>query len=709
MDDLSRQRLLSGNLKTLITTQHIVGVTTNPSIFQAALTDGASYQQQIGELAARGADVDDTVRVVTTDDVRDATDLFSGVYSRTGGVDGRVSIEVDPRLAHDTEGTIAQAQELFKIVDRANVLIKIPATLAGLPAITAVIAEGISVNVTLIFSLDRYRAVMDAYLAGLEQATANGHQLSDIHSVASFFVSRVDLEIDKRLKAIGTPDAEALLGAAAIANARLAYQAYEQTFAGARWDALAAAGANKQRPLWASTGVKDPAYDDTRYVVELVAPGTVNTAPEKTINAVADHGVIRGNTIAGTYGEAAAVFSDLAALGIDVDDVFAVLEAEGVEKVRTGLDRTAGQCCRRTPERPPGTVTTGDDAPGSWARRVARPVTVNWQVGALKGDRGMVTMRDVAEKAGVSTATVSHVLNNTRKVNPGTVAAVREAVARTGYVNDGVARAMRTGATRTIGLAMSAISNPYFGDVVHSIEELLTQQDYSLLLADTHDNPDSEKRAIGDLLRQRPTGIILAPSAYPGDVLTAVAARKIPLVCIDRVIPGIDSVGVENETAVQKLVAHLIDLGHQRISMVAGRQGLTTTEERVKGYTTQMAAARTAHHRRLGAPRGLPRIRRPAGRPGRVGRPGPTDGPGCREQPDDDRCHAGAAGCRAVRSRRSRARRVRRFRMERPVQPPTHRSCATRKRNGLHRGLTAVGPNGRTRIRNPANSPHPDH
>ena len=225
---------MSGNLKALITDQHIVGVTTNPSIFQAALTDGASYQRQIAELAARGANVDDTVRVVTTDDVRDATDLFSGVYSRTGGVDGRVSIEVDPRLAHDTEATIAQAQELFKIVDRANVLIKIPATLAGLPAITAVIAEGISVNVTLIFSLDRYRAVMDAYLAGLEQAAANGHQLSDIHSVASFFVSRVDLEIDKRLKAIGTPHAQALLGAAAIANARLAYQAYEQTFAGDR-------------------------------------------------------------------------------------------------------------------------------------------------------------------------------------------------------------------------------------------------------------------------------------------------------------------------------------------------------------------------------------------------------------------------------------------------------------------------------------------
>ena len=319
----------------------------------------------------------------------------------------------------------------------------------------------------------------------------------------------------------------------------------------------------------------------------------------------------------------------------------------------------------------------------------------------------MVTMRDVAQKAGVSTATVSHVLNNTRKVNASTAAAVREALAHTGYVNDGVARAMRTGATRTIGLAMSAISNPYFGDVVHSIEELLTQQDYSLLLADTHDNPDSEKRAIGDLLRQRPTGIILAPSAYPGDVVTAVAARKIPLVCIDRVIPGIDSVGVENETAVQKLVAHLIDLGHTRISMVAGRQGLTTTEERIKGYTTQMAAAGLP--RRLVAPRRLPRVRRPAGRPGRTGRPRPADRPGGREQPDDHRRDARVAGCRADRARRPRTGRVRRLRMERPVQPPTDRRRATRKRNGLHRGLAAAGQNGRTRIGNPANSTHPDH
>jgi transaldolase len=332
LDDLSRQRLHSGNLKTLIAEEHIVGVTTNPSIFQAALKDGASYQKQIGELAARGAGVDDTVREVTTDDVRDACDLFSATFEESNHVDGRVSIEVDPRLAHDTEGTVAQAQELHKIVDRPNVLIKIPATLAGLPAIAAATAEGISVNVTLIFSLDRYKAVMDAYISGLEQAKEGGHDLSQIHSVASFFVSRVDTEIDKRLKAIGTPEAAALEGEAAIANARLAYQAYEQTFTGDRWDALEKAGATKQRPLWASTGVKDPKYDDTRYVVELVAPNTVNTAPEKTIDAVRDHGVIRGNTIEGTYAQASSVFSSLEAIGIDLTDVFHVLETEAVDK-----------------------------------------------------------------------------------------------------------------------------------------------------------------------------------------------------------------------------------------------------------------------------------------------------------------------------------------------------------------------------------------
>ena len=332
LDDLSRQRLHSGNLAELIPAKHIVGVTTNPSIFAAALADGESYQIQADELAARHASVDDAVRAMTTDDVRDACDLFRDLYDSTEGVDGRVSIEVEPGLAHDTAGTVAQAQELFKIVDRPNVLIKIPATLAGLPAITSTLAEGISVNVTLIFSLDRYEKVIEAFIAGLDQAKANGHDLSKIHSVASFFVSRVDTEIDARLTKIGSPEASSLLGKAAIANARLAYQLFEQKFAGEQWEVLAAAGAHPQRPLWASTGVKDPKYDDTQYVVELVAPHTVNTAPEKTIDAVADHGVIRGNTIEGTYGAASATFSALEAVGIDLKDVFEVLETEGVDK-----------------------------------------------------------------------------------------------------------------------------------------------------------------------------------------------------------------------------------------------------------------------------------------------------------------------------------------------------------------------------------------
>src|SRR6478609_8324890 len=352
LDDLSRQRLQSGNLKDLIADSHIVGVTTNPLIFQAALKDGASYQQQIGELAARGADVDDTVREVTTDDVRDACDLFTATFEASDHVDGRVSIEVDPRLAHDTEGTVAQAQELHKIVDRPNLLIKIPATLAGLPAITAVIAEGISVNVTLIFSVERHRAVMDAYLAGLDAAKEAGHDLSKIHSVASFFVSRVDTEIDKRLEKIGGDSGEgtalALRGQAGVANARLAYAAYEEVFVGgSRFEALKADGARVQRPLWASTGVKNPDYSDTLYITELVAPNTVNTMPEKTMDAVADHGVITGDTVTGTASAAQEMFDKLTAVGIDLPDVFKVLEDEGVDKFEKSwlelLDATQGQ------------------------------------------------------------------------------------------------------------------------------------------------------------------------------------------------------------------------------------------------------------------------------------------------------------------------------------------------------------------------------
>ena len=337
LDDLSRERLRSGNLAGLVADSHVVGVTTNPSIFQKALSEGAAYDEQLRDLALRGTDVGEAVRALTTYDVRWACDVLRPVYDATDGVDGRVSIEVDPRIAHDPDRTVAEAKALWWLVDRPNLYIKIPATLAGLPAITAVLAEGISVNVTLIFSLERYDAVMDAFLAGLEQAKANGHDLSRLGSVASFFVSRVDSEVDGRLG-----QGHELRGKAAIANARLAYQHYEQVFAGERWAAIAAAGARPQRPLWASTGVKDPAYDDTQYVVELVAPGTVNTMPEATLEAVADHGVVRGDTVTAAYGDAQMVLAGLAEAGISYDQVVQQLEDEGVEKFEQAWDQLIG-------------------------------------------------------------------------------------------------------------------------------------------------------------------------------------------------------------------------------------------------------------------------------------------------------------------------------------------------------------------------------
>ncbi|MFB7441190.1 MULTISPECIES: transaldolase [Streptomyces] len=332
LDDLSRKRIASGNLAELVETRHVVGVTTNPSIFQAAIGSGEGYEEQLGDLAERGVTVDEAVRMMTTADVRAAADILRQVYDATAGRDGRVSIEVDPRLAHNTGATVAEAKQLSWLVDRPNVMIKIPATKAGLPAITEVIGLGISVNVTLIFSLERYRAVMDAYLAGLEKAKAAGIDLATIHSVASFFVSRVDSEIDKRLTKVGTDEALALKGRAALANARLAYEAYEEVFASARWTALAPAGANKQRPLWASTGVKDPSYKDTLYVDELVAPGTVNTMPEATLNATADHGDIHGDAVTGGYAQARADLAAVEGLGISYDEVVDQLEDEGVSK-----------------------------------------------------------------------------------------------------------------------------------------------------------------------------------------------------------------------------------------------------------------------------------------------------------------------------------------------------------------------------------------
>lgn len=332
LDDLSRSRLASGSLAELVSSGGVVGVTTNPSIFEKALAHGEAYAEQISDLAQRNVSLDEAVRSLTTADVRWACDVLRPAFDSSGGADGRVSIEVDPRLANDTATTIAEARALWWLVDRPNLLIKIPATLEGLPAITQVLSEGISVNVTLIFGIDRYRAVMEAFIAGLEQAHANGHDLASIQSVASFFVSRVDTEIDQRLAKLDAEVAGPLFGRAAIANARLAFAAYQEVFETPRWGALAALGAPRQRPLWASTGVKDPAYDDTRYVIELVARGTVNTMPEATLDAVADHGVVRGDTMTGSAAEAQSTLDALIAAGIDVDAVIELLEVEGVQK-----------------------------------------------------------------------------------------------------------------------------------------------------------------------------------------------------------------------------------------------------------------------------------------------------------------------------------------------------------------------------------------
>jgi transaldolase len=352
LDDLSRARLKTGNLADLVDERQVVGVTSNPTIFAKALAEAEDYEGQVADLAARGVSVDEAVRAITAFDVRWACDVLRGAYDRTDGKDGRVSLEVDPRLAHDSRATVAEARALWWLVDRANAMIKIPATQAGLQPIADATAEGVCVNVTLIFSLDRYRAVMDSYLDGLERAHAAGIDLSAIRSVASFFVSRIDTEVDKRLDAIGTAAAKELRSKAAVANARLAYEAYEEVFSSERWAALEAAGANKQRPLWASTSVKDPSLPDTMYVDELIAPNTVNTMPEGTITATAEHGTIEGDTVTSNYEHAREVMAGLADVGVDFDDVVKVVEDEGVEKfekswqelidtVTTALDKAA--------------------------------------------------------------------------------------------------------------------------------------------------------------------------------------------------------------------------------------------------------------------------------------------------------------------------------------------------------------------------------
>ena len=340
LDDLSRDLIHGGDLQKLVDESSVVGVTTNPSIFAAAISGSKSYDDQLHALAVRSVSVEEALRTITAADVRDACDLLEPIFARTGR-DGRVSLEVAPGLAHDEDGTAAEAAHLWWLVDRPNLFIKIPATLASLPAITTTIAKGISVNVTLIFSLERYKAVMEAYIAGLEQRLAEDENASfeGIESVASFFVSRVDTEIDKRLDASGA-DAS-LKGKAGVANAQLAYQAYEEVFSSDRWKALEAKGASKQRALWASTGVKNPDYSDTLYLSELTAPDTVNTMPGKTMQAFADHGAI-GTPIQSSYAEAEKVMADVAAAGIDFDDVFRVLEEEAVQKFVDAWDDLTG-------------------------------------------------------------------------------------------------------------------------------------------------------------------------------------------------------------------------------------------------------------------------------------------------------------------------------------------------------------------------------
>ncbi|WP_209373111.1 transaldolase [Brevibacterium renqingii] len=351
LDDLSRTRLESGDLARLIDESSVTGVTTNPTIFANAISAASDYDSAVAELGREGADVDAAIEALTTADVAEAARVFRPVFDATDGDDGRVSIEVAPPLAHDAEATVESAKALWERVGEPNAMIKIPATEAGLRAIAETIAAGISVNVTLVFSLTRYRHVVEAFLQGLEKARAAGHDLATIRSVASIFVSRVDTEIDARLDALDDPAAADLKGRAGIANCVLAHEIHSQLFASERFKVLELAGARPQRLLWASTGVKNPDYADTMYVSELVAPNTVNTMPEPTLQAFADHGEVTREITAEDYRAADEVFDALARLGIDYAEVMTVLEEQGLEKfdvswtelqetIRTALDRS---------------------------------------------------------------------------------------------------------------------------------------------------------------------------------------------------------------------------------------------------------------------------------------------------------------------------------------------------------------------------------
>ena len=325
LDDLSRARLSNGSLSKLIAEDNVVGVTTNPSIFNAAIGNSDLYAPDIKRLS--DLSIDEIITELTCSDVSAACDLFLPVYENSKHLDGRISIEVDPRFARDTKSTIDQGLALWKRINKPNLMIKVPATVEGLPAITELIANGVSVNVTLIFSVKRYRQVMKAYADGLTAALGKNLQINEIFSVASFFISRIDTEVDKAL----SPDSE-LKGMAAIANAILAYQAFEDFAKTQEWQTLQSKGANLQRPLWASTGVKDPAYDPTRYVMQLVAAHTVNTMPENTLKAVREGGIFAGDTVTKNYQSAKATLAKLAMLGVDLEKITDHLEVDGVTK-----------------------------------------------------------------------------------------------------------------------------------------------------------------------------------------------------------------------------------------------------------------------------------------------------------------------------------------------------------------------------------------
>lgn len=347
LDDLSRQRITSGSLQELIANGDIAGVTTNPSIFQAAIAQRDPYDEAIADARSRGLSAAETISELTESDVRDACDLFTAVYEQSAGVDGRVSIEVEPKLARDTAATIEQAVAIWERVNRPNLMIKVPATTEGLPAIAELLSRGISVNVTLIFSLKRYREVINAYLTGIERARLNGHDLSQIHSVASFFVSRLDTAVDAALRASTDPATQDLTGTAGVANAQMAYEVFQQCFSSERWSMLRDSGANLQRPLWASTGVKDPALPDTLYVTQLAGPNVVNTMPEATLDAVRDHGTPQGDTLTGVAREAGRKLDAVQRAGIDYAAVTAQLEEEGLQKFVDAWDALTAEVTER--------------------------------------------------------------------------------------------------------------------------------------------------------------------------------------------------------------------------------------------------------------------------------------------------------------------------------------------------------------------------